>query len=213
MFVTLDDQPKSTIGISQMEALELPNNSFWTKFAEAGANSISKAISTKIGGKFTTSACQGGKVVLSSVTKANIAKLRASCAGRVADTVLLLNPTNYAELLSLFDSNVYGGTDPVQNGYIEKLYGFKAVVEANDLPSGVTGALVPANGLAIAVRPVALPDMNAYPEAGVVTDDNGFSITAMRHTAFATGKAYMNVTCLVGAELTMPSLTKYIAAS
>lgn len=37
VFVTLDSQPKSTIGISQMEKLELPNDSFWTRFAEAGA--------------------------------------------------------------------------------------------------------------------------------------------------------------------------------
>ena len=213
VFVTLDSQPKSTIGISQMDALELPNSNFWTRAAEAGANSIGKAISTKVGGLFTTSACAGGKVVLSSATKKNVAALGASVAGRVADTVLLLNSTNYYNLLGELDSAVYGNSNPIQNGYIERLFGFKAVVEATDLPSGVTGALVPANGLAIAVRPVAIPDMGAYPEAGVVTDENGFSITAMRHTAFATGKAFMNVTCLVGATLTQPELTKYIAAS
>lgn len=213
VFVTLNSQPKSTIPITQMEALELPNNGFWAKFAEAGSQSISEAISKAIGGKFTTSACTGGKVVLSGVSASSLAALRTQCVGRVADTVLLLNPANYADMLSIFTNNVYGGTDPVQNGYLERLYGFKAVVCAYDLPSGVTGALVPANGLAIAVRPVAIPDMAAYPEAGVVTDENGFSITAMRHTAFATGKAYMNVTCLVGAELTMPEKTKYLAAS
>lgn len=128
VFVTLDAQPKSTIPITQMEKLELPNDSFWGKFAEAGANSIGKAISTKVDGLFTTSACTGGKVVLSSVTLANLAKLRASCAGRVADTVLILEPSYYADMLGLLSANVYGNQDAILNGYIEKLFGFKAVV-------------------------------------------------------------------------------------
>lgn len=220
VFVTLDDQPKSTISISQMEKLELPNDSFWTRFAEAGAYSIGKAISTKVGGAFTTEACAGGKVVLAfddtkteAYNRKQLALLRTSCAGRVADTVLILNPTNYATMLSLFPNNVYGGTDPIQAGYVERLYGFKAVVCGYDLPAGVTGALVPANGLAIAVRPVAIPDIEAYPEAGIVTDENGFSISVLRHTAFATGKAYLNATCLVGVALTQGDLTKYLAAS
>ena len=221
VFVTLNDQPKSTITISQMEKLELQNDSFWTRFAEAGANSIGKAISTAIGGKFTTSACAGGKVVLAfddtkseAYNRKQLAMLRTSCKGRIADTVLLLNPTNYATMLSLCPAQVYGNNDPILNGYVEKLYGFKAVVCAYDLPDGVTGALVPSNGLAIAIRPVAIPDPAAYPEADIVKDDeNGFAISVLRHTAFATGKAYLNATCLVGAELTQPENTCYLAAS
>ena len=213
VFVTLDSQPKSTIGISQMEKLELPNDSFWGKFAEAGSNSIGKAISTKVDGLFTSTACTGGKVVMASVTLANLAKLRASCAGRVADTVLVLDPGYYADMLGVLPFNAYGDQDPIKNGYVEKLFGFKAVVEGTDLPAGVKGALVPANGVAVAVRPVAIPDPSAYPEAGIVTDENGFSLSAFRHTAFATGKAYLNATCLVGATLTQPELTKYISAS
>lgn len=220
VFVTLDTQPKSTIGISQMDKLELPNDSFWTKSAEAGADTIAKAISTKIGGAFTTTAVTGGSATLAfddtkseAFNRKQIAALRAQCVGRVADTVLLLNPENYATMLSLFSNNIYGDKDPVQDGYIEKLYGFKAVVCAYDLPAGVTGALVPSNGLAIAVRPVAIPDPAAYPEAGVVSDENGFSVSVLRHTAFATGKAYLNVTALVGVALTQPDKTKYLVAS
>jgi hypothetical protein len=213
VFVTLDSQPKSTIPITQMEKLELPNDSFWGKFAEAGKNSIGKAISTKIDGLFTAAACTGGKVTMASVTLANVARLRASCAGRIADTVLLLEPGYYADLLGLLSANIYGNQDAILNGYIEKLYGFKAVVCANDLPDGIKGALVPANGVAVAVRPVAIPDPAAYPEAGIVSDENGFSLSVLRHTAFATGKAFLNTTCLVGAALTQPALTKYIAAS
>ena len=213
VFVTLDSQPKSTIPITQMEKLELPNDSFWGKFAEAGSNSIGKAISTKIDGLFTAAACTGGKVTMATVTLANLAKLRASCAGRVADTVLILEPGYYADMLGVLPFNAYGNQDPIMNGYVEKLFGFKAVVQGTDLPDGIKGALVPANGVAVAVRPVAIPDPAAYPEAGIVSDENGFSLSVLRHTAFATGKAFLNTTCLVGATLTQPALTKYIAAS
>lgn len=213
VFVTLDSQPKSTIPITQMEKLELPNDSFWGKFAEAGKNSIGKAISQKIDGLFTAAACTGGKVTLATVTLANLAKLRASCAGRVADTVLILEPGYYADMLGVLPFNAYGNQDPILNGYVEKLFGFKAVVEGTDLPDGIKGALVPANGVAVAVRPVAIVDESAYPEAGIVSDENGFSLSVMRHTAFATGKSFLNTTCLVGATLTQPALTKYISQS
>ena len=214
-FVTLDSQPKSTIKITSTDKLELPNDSFWMRTAEAGKNSIAKAISSKIGGLFTTTNCAGGKITMASVTKAALAKCRTQAAskGRVADYVLVLNPDYYADALALFDSNVYGDSDPIQEGYVKRLYGFKSVVCGYDLPEGVKGALVPAEGLAIAVRPVAIPDPSAYPECATVTDENGFSILAMRHTDFNTGASLVNVTTLIGADLARKNETFYIAAS
>ena len=214
-FVTLDSQPKSTIKITSTDKLELPNDSFWTRTAEAGKNSIAKAISAKVGGLFTTTNCAGGKITMASVTKAALAKCRTQAAskGRVADYVLVLCPDYYADALALFDSNVYGDSDPIQDGYVKRLYGFKSVVCGYDLPEGVKGALVPAEGLAIAVRPVAIPDPSAYPECATVTDENGFSILAMRHTDFNTGASLVNVTTLIGADLARKNETFYIAAS
>lgn len=214
-FVTLDAQPKSTIKITSNDKLELPNDSFWTRAAEAGKNSIAKAISKKVGGLFTTTNCAGGKITMASVTKAALAKCRTQAAskGRVADYVLVLCPDYYADALALFDSNVYGDSDPIQDGYVSRLYGFKSVVCGYDLPDGVKGALVPAEGLAIAVRPVAIPDPAAYPECATVTDENGFSILAMRHTDFNTGASLVNVTTLVGAALARKDATFYIAQS
>lgn len=215
-FVTLDAQPKSTIKITSTDKLELPNDSFWARSAEAGKNSIAKAISTKIGGLFTTENCAAGKVTMASVTKSALAKLRSNAAskGRIADYVLILDSDYYADALALFDSYVYGGTEPVQDGLIPKFYGFKALVAGYDLPAGVKGVLVPSNGLAIAVRPVAIPDPAAYPECSVETDPNtGFSVTAMRHTDFNTGASLFNVTTLIGADLARKNDTFYIAAS
>jgi len=214
VYIELTSQPKATIPITSADMLELGNASIWEKAAEAGRNSVSKAISKTIGGLFTTDNCQAGKAVMATVTKANLAGLRAKCKGRIADTVLLLCPDYYATMLSLFDSNVYGGTDPIQDGYVPRLYGFKAVVCAYDLPSGVKGAIVPGDGVATAVRPVAIPLPEAYPECDVVYDEEtGFALTAMRHTDFNTAKTFVNITTLVGADLLRKADTWYISAS
>lgn len=215
VFVTLAKQPKATIPITQKDKLELPNDAFWTRAAEAGRDTVGKAISGAVCGLFTAENCQAGKITMATVTKNAVAKLRTNAAakGRVGDYVLLLAGDYFADLISLLDSNVFGGTDPIQSGAVDRLYGFRSVLCANDLPDGIKGALVPASGVAVAVRPVAIPDPDAYPECGVVTDANGFSLTAMRHTSFATAKAFFNVTALVGADILRKTDAFYIAAS
>lgn len=214
-FVTLDSQPKSTIKITSTDKLELPNDSFWDRCAEAGKYAIAKAISTKIGGLFTSENCTAGKITMASVTKAALAKCRTNAAtkGRISDYVLMLDPDYYADALALFDAIVFGDSDPVQEGIVRRLYGFKSVVCGYDLPSGIKGALVPTTGLAIAVRPVAVPDESAYPECSTVSDENGFALRVMRHTDFNTAASFVNVTTLIGADLSRKADTFYIAAS
>ena len=213
VFVTLNNQPKSTLPITSMEALEIAENPYWDKFTQAGIESVGGSISTTIGGLFTTTNCAGGKITMASVTKAAIAGLRAQCVCRVADSVVLLAPDYYADLLSLLDSSVFGGTDPIQTGYVPRLYGFKAIAQANDLPTGVKGVLLPSNGLCVASAPVAIADPSCYSEYDVVKDENGFNLTIMRHGSAATGTAYVNATCLFGATITKKANLKYIAAA
>ena len=211
VFVTLSSQPKATIPLTSPEALEIAENPYWGKFTEACRNAVSGSISATIGGLFTAANCTGGKITMASVTKSAVAGLRAACVGRVTDNVVLLAPDYYAELISLLDSGVYGGTDPIQSGYIPKLYGFKAVAQANDLPSGIKGALVPYNALSVAARPVEIPDTSCYSEYGIVTDENGFSLNVFRHGSAATGTAWLNVTTLFGAAFNKKANCKYIA--
>ena len=209
VFVTLDTQPKATIPISGADRLEL-DNPYWDKLAEACSNSVSASISATIGGLFTTSNCTGGAINMDTVTKAGIAGLRTECIGRIADNVLLLAPDYYAELLSLLDSSAYGSTDPIQSGWIPKLFGFRGIAQANDLPSGVKGVLLPYNSIAIASRAVGIADPECYTEYGNVKDENGFTLTILRHGSPATGGAFVNATCLFGAEFVKKSNVKYI---
>lgn len=220
-WVQLTSQPKCTIPITSTDKLELPNDSIWAKAAKAGRDVIGAAISDTIGGLFTAANCEAGKKVISTSdisnekVKAKVAGLRADAAakGRVGDFVVLLDPVYFAELVNELPANVYGSPEVIRNGVIPSLFGFKAVIQATGLPEGIKGALTPADGVVVCVRPVAIPDPAAYPECDVITDENGFSITAMRHTSFATAKAFYNVTALVGADILRKGATYYISAS
>lgn len=199
--VALNDQPKVTFEFNGTDILEAPNAPYWNKCAEAGSNAVKKYISTKIGALMNSTKCTGGTVTLGAVTKTNVAGLRAQCVGRVADTVLGLDPVTYAAVLALMDANVYNSADAVRDGKVDGLYGFKAVVQLNDLPSGVKGALIPADAIAFASRAVAVADESIYREIGTATDDFGFTVTVMRHGSAAKGTGFINITSLFGAEV------------
>lgn len=211
--VTLSSQPKSTFEFKGNDLLEAPNAPYWNKCAEAAADGIKASISKGIGGLFTAAACTGGKVVLSAIeTAKDITGLRAQCTGRVADTVLILGPDLYNEALAIMNAGVLGDQSVVRDGVAGNLYGFRAVVQGNDLPSGVLGAIVPRDAVAFASRAVKVGDESCYSEIGTVTDEYGFAITTMRHGSAAKGKGFLNVTSLWGAALVQPGKIKYIAA-
>ena len=212
--VTLSAQPKSTFEFKGNDLLEAPNAPYWRRVADAAADGIKASISQGLGGMFTAAACTGGKVVLGGdMTKAKLAKLRKECLGRVADTVVLLNPDLYAETLALFDASVLGSTNAVVDGIAGRLFGFRAVAQCMDLPSGILGAIVPRDAVAFASRAVPVGDEGCYSEYGTVTGEDGYTLTILRHGSAAKGKGFINVTSLWGSALVQPSKIKYIAAS
>lgn len=199
--IKLDAQPKVTFGFSGNDVLEAPNAPYWNKCAEGGAQSIRAYISKKLGGLLTSEKCTGGEVTLDTVTKAKLAGLRSKCKARVADTVLGLDPATYEATLALFDANVYGGRDAIQDGKFVSLYGFKAVIQLNDLPATIKGALIPADSIAWASRGVAVADESCYSEIGNAADEYGFTLTVMRHGSAGKGTGFINLTTLVGADV------------
>lgn len=210
--VVLDHQPKATMKAPAAAAFDAPNSPYWPKCTQAMINAIDGNISTVLGGLFTAAACTGGKAVLSSVTKKNVAALRSECLGRIANTVLALNPVNYDNLLGELDAASYGGGEAIRTGMIPGLYGFKSVICLRDLPDGVTGALIPSEAVAVAARGT-LKSGDGFVEFDTVTDENGFPITVTRHFSPAKRNEFLNTDVLWGAQLVQPTKVKYIAAS
>lgn len=210
--VVLNHQPKATMAAPRAAAFEAPNAPYWPKCSQAMIDAIDGSISTVLGGLFTTSACTGGKVVCATGAKADVAKITASCKGRVSRTVLGLDPVYFATLLGDLDAHVYGGDEAIRQGIIRGLYGFKGVIALRDLPSGVKGALIPDTSVAVAARKT-LKDESGFIEAGTVVDENGFPITVTRHLSPAKRKEFLNADVLWGAKLIQAAKVQYLAAS
>lgn len=128
--VTLSCQPKATFEFTGNDILEAPNSPYWTRCAEGAANMVRAGISKAIGGLFNTSDVTLTATVddLSAMQLQDFIDLRGECTGRIASTVLGLAPDYYNRFLGLLPANVYGSDDPVRNGYINNVYGFKSVV-------------------------------------------------------------------------------------
>ena len=210
--VVLNHQPKATQRAPAAAVFDAPNAPYWEKFKTALVEAVAANISIVLGGLFTAGACTGGKAVMASVTKANLAKLRTETLGRVRSTVLALDPVAYADALAVLDVDGNAGDEAIMQGYIRGLYGFKAVVMMNDLPGGVKGALIPDTAVAVAARST-IKSTEGYIEAGTFVDENGFPITVTRHFSPAKREEFLNADVLWGAKLIQPAKVKYIAAS
>lgn len=142
------------------------------------------------------------------LTKLTVAKLRVACKNAgipVSDTILALTSEKFAELLSLLDANMYGGTEAIRLGMIPGLYGYKAVMEFDEIASGV-GALIPASSIAVASRVKQIQNAHLYQEVGTTTDENSGLVIQMRRGGdWTTGDAVATAECLMGTKLIQPT--------
>ena len=124
-------------------------------------------------------------------------------AGRA---VLMLDPANFATLLSLLDYYTYGDREAIKDGVIPGLYGFKAVIENNALPVGAKGALIAEDALVIAGRRIEVQSPRVYQEVGYTTDeDSGLTLGIRRGADWATGMNSATVEALFGAAFVQPA--------
>ncbi len=153
------------------------------------------------------------KVLSGDLSKKSVAALRSACydAGiPTRETILALTPVKFAELLSLLDANMYGGTEAIRDGMIPNLYGYKAVMELGSLSAStdekLIGALIPASSIAIASRTLEVLNPKLYDEIGTMTDDKSGLVLQMRRGGdWATGQSVATVECLFGAKLVQPT--------
>ena len=119
----------------------------------------------------------------------------------IGNTVLMLGPTYFANLLGTLDAYVYGGPEAIRGGYVPGLYGFKSVVCAPGLAEGWKGALVDANSIGIASRYLA-PMAGAYVDAWKASDPNsGLTIGYRSFANLCTGRRYLDAEVLFGAKI------------
>lgn len=119
----------------------------------------------------------------------------------VGDSVVVLNPTEYAKFLTYVDYMQYGGPEAIRYGYIPGYAGFKSVVCSTNLGDGINGAIINRNTIGIASRYLA-PLAGAYPQTWKATDPNsGFTLGFRLFADLKSGTRYLAGEALVGAGI------------
>lgn len=198
---------KHTFSFSDEDAAKFNTTGIWADAGKDAGKVLSRGIEKFITQKISAEAIAATHT-LSSVNKANIANIRKACANVEADptdSVLLLAPDPFADLLALLDSNIYGGAEAIRNGKIDGLYGFKSIMEATQLPAGTIGAVIPETALVVASRKVPVNSKGNYEEVGEMVDEfSGLILGWRRHGAPAKGLNFGTLEVLMGSELAQP---------
>ena len=131
----------------------------------------------------------------------NLYKVAADNGLDVADSIVILNPTQFAALLPHVDFMQYGGVEAIRYGYVPGYAGFKSVVCSTYLPDGVDGVIVNRNTVGIASRYLQ-PLANAYPSVWKAVDPNsGFSLGFRLFADLKSGRRFLAGEALVGASV------------
>ncbi len=214
--VTFDHHVKHTFQFDDKDFTLVNGTNFWANAGRASGSALAKAIIGAVSAlinKTVIPKSAANEVVFASVTKGAVAALRDTCAKADIDpgeTVLMLTPKLFADLLATLDANVYGGPEAIRHGIVEGLYGFKAVMENGDLPASadekLNGALIPTDALVVAGRQVPVLSPSVYEEIGTTRDDvSGLVVGVRRHGDPATGANYVTHEALLGAALAQPA--------
>ena len=117
-----------------------------------------------------------------------------------ADASVVLGPADFYEVLSKLDSNVYGGTEAIRDGYIPGIYGFAGMVCSTFLPAGVKGVICSRDAVGICSRYLE-PLADAYTDTWRASDGDIATIGFRYFADPVTGRRYINCEALVGAAI------------
>lgn len=203
--ITLDQHLVKSITITDVEEAETGIR--WaTDSAYAIADMLTRGVNDYVFGLIN--ATNVTTTANTPSTKAQVAGLYAIAANNdlpVDRCIVALKPTQFANVLSQLDANVYGGSEAIRLGVIEGLYGFKGFVCAPNLPEGTDGAIICDSAVGVASRYLFPGTEGAYPQAWSATDDNGFTLGFRRFMDLATGSNKFAGDVLFGASLLQPT--------
>lgn len=179
----------------------------WTKdIATAEAEVLAKDVNKNVFGLFTNVnvALSGEIDTTTKTTAAQLFALAQENGIDPYDSVLVLDPGNFSNVLAMLDTSVYGGTEAIRYGIIPNLFGFKAVICTSYLPDGVNGVIVRKDAVGIVSRYLQ-PMAGAYPSAWKATTEDGVAIGFREFTNLCTGRRYMAAEVLFGFKLLQPT--------
>lgn len=200
MLVNLDTHLVKSVEISDRELKETGIQ--WAKDAGTAIGSVlGRAINkTVMNGMNSTNIPLSASINLA--TKAGATALYATAADNgldVADSVVVLNPTQFSKILQHVDFMAYGGTEAIRYGYVPGFVGFKSVVCSTYLPDGVDGVIVNRNTVGLAARYLAPGTAGAYPSAWSTSDESsGLPLGFREFMDLAKGKNYLAGDVLFG---------------
>lgn len=203
--ITLDQHLVKSVTITDVEEAETGIR--WaTDSAYAIADMLTRGVNDYVFGLIN--ATNVTTTATTPSTKAQVAGLYAIAANNdlpVDRCIVALKPTQFANVLSQLDANVYGGSEAIRLGVIEGLYGFKGFVCAPNLPEGTDGAIICDSAVGVASRYLFPGTEGAYPQAWSATDDNGFTLGFRRFMDLNSGSNKFAGDVLFGASLLQPT--------
>jgi hypothetical protein len=126
-----------------------------------------------------------------------------------ANCSLVLSATAYATACKLYDAGNYRGGDgpnPTRDGWFDGgLLGFRDVIADPMIPSTIVGYVVPRGSLALAVRPVAVRNPDAYAYAYREDDRSGLTLTIRTKVDTDVDDRITTVEALFGGVLAFPA--------
>lgn len=215
--VTFANRVKKTYSYSPEEKLET-SEAIWTRRGEAAGISVGRTIEATVCGLInktnipkTGTGSAANEVVFATITKATLAALRAAADAAKADpaaTVLALNPTAFAEMLSLFDAGIYGGQEAIRLGIVPNLYGFKSVMQlplSTAAAEGLVGALIPEEALAVAGRTIPGDDIPGAQWGWTTDEKSGLTLGTYAFVDHNTREHKYTTEALFGARIVQPA--------
>ena len=142
--------------------------------------------------------------VTSKEAIASLVKTAADNDINPADAIVILGSADFYKVLSKLDSNVYGGTEAIRDGYISGLYGFYGFVQSTFLPAGVKGVIVSRDAVGLASRYLE-PMADTYTDTWRATDGDMAIIGVRVFGQKCSGMRYIASECLFGCKILLPN--------
>ena len=205
--VTFGDPLITGFAVTAAQARNIQRR-WWEGKADLNVNSIAASASTAVTNLITDSNFE--KVVTNvgkaaSFAKSGVGKIAAAVSNatnklRVKFSTLALSGEYFYALASSLDANVYGGSEPVKNGVIPGLLGFKKVMLMHGY-DGV-GFVCEPSAIAFGARAFRPVDDTPYRAVREIKDpESGLTLTLVEYPDGPTGDLSESVTCQIGAAV------------